>query len=123
MKDLRTRFVAIELNDNGTCKKVLSCVNLTESEYQKLLNESLASKQHGLAKAQKQKKDIENICNDIANEYLLLAKSIYDNFVDRGLLEEDEELQKQFYDFIFNGGDFVPTNPDFMKILNKIRGN
>ena len=36
---------------------------------------------------------------------------------------EDEELQKQFFDFIFNGGEFAPTNPDFLKILNKIRGN
>lgn len=123
MKDLRTRFVAVEYNENGSCKKVLSCVNLTESEYQKLLNESLVSKQHGLARLEKQKKDIEYICIDIAKQYLLLAKSIYDNFVDRGLLEEDEELQKQFYDFIFNGGEFAPTNQEFLKILNKIRGN
>ena len=122
MKELRTKFVAIEYNENGTCKKVLPCVNLTDNEYHKLLNESLASKQHGLARLEKQKKDIECIYKDISNEYLLIAKSIYDNFVDRGLLEEDEELQKQFFNFIFNDREFNPTNQDFIKILNKIRG-
>ena len=123
MKDLRTRFVAIELNDNGTCKKVLSCVNLTESEYQKLLNESLASKQHGLARLEKQKEDFEKIDTRLYEHDILLAKSIFDNFVDRGLIEEDDDLQKSFFNFIFTGSAFNPTNPYFLDILNKIRGN
>ena len=123
MKDLRTRFVAIELNDNGTCKKVLSCVNLTESEYQKLLNESLVSKQHGLARLEKQKEDFEKIDTRLYEHDILLAKSIFDNFVDRGLIEEDDDLQKSFFNFIFTGSAFNPTNPYFLDILNKIRGN
>lgn len=122
MKELRTKFVAIELNDNGTCKKILSCVNLTQSEYNKLLNESLASRQHGLAKAQAQREEIEHIFTYLGKHDLLLAKSIFDNFVDRGLIEEDDELQKSFYDYIFNEGKFETTNEDFMKILNKVRG-
>jgi len=124
MKELRTKFVCIELNDSGTCKKVLPCVNLTDSEYNKLLNESLASKQHGLAKAQKQKEEIEKLDTRINKHDMLLAKSIFDNFVDRGLIEEDDELQQSFYDYIFNNkNDRVFHNEFFEKILDKIRGN
>lgn len=126
MKDLRTRFVAVEYNENGTCKKVLSCVNLTESEYKKLLNESLVSKQHGLARLEKQKQDYELLKKKLEEEQILQAKSIFDNFVDRGLIEDDEELQKDFYDFFFNDTPLTYAylkNEHFMKILNKIRGN
>ena len=124
MKELRTKFVCVEYNENGTCKKILSCVNLSESEYNKLLNESLASRQHGLAKSQKQREEIELIKKRIGDQYFLQAKSIFDNFVDRGLIEDDEELQKSFYDYFFNDKPLeYPNNEYFNKILKTIRGN
>jgi hypothetical protein len=124
MKTIRTRFVAVEYNqDNGTCKKVLSCVNLTENDYQKLLNESLASKQHGLAKAQAQRNELDKVEKDIENLYILLAKSTFDNLVDRGLIEDDEQLQQDFFDYVLEEKEeFTTDNELFKKILNKIRG-
>ena len=119
--ETRTKLVAVEFNPNGTCKKCLEIRNLTETEYKKLLNESLLSREHGLKKVEEQKQEISDIKVDVENNQVLLAKSIYDNFVDRGLIEEDSELQKSFYDYIFEDKLFETDNKDFLTILAKVR--
>lgn len=119
----RLKLVAVEFNPNGTCKKCLEIRNLTETEYKRLLNESLESREHGLKKVEEQRKELDNIDYHIGLNKILLAKSIYDNFVDRGLIEEDEELQKSFYDYIFENKEFeYKDNKDFVTILKKVRG-
>lgn len=123
MSNLRTKFVAVEYNENGSCKKVLSCVNLTESEYNKLVNESLESKQHGLARLEKQRKDM-TYCKEkiLAHDYLL-AKSLYDSYVNRGEFELYEKFEQDFKDYLLNGGDFPSELPtEYEQILNKLGG-
>ena len=55
---------------------------------------------------------------------LLLAKSIYDNFVDRGLIENDDAFQQAWYDYFMNDIDLVIEQypAEFSKILDKVRG-
>lgn len=54
---------------------------------------------------------------------LFIAKSIYDNYVERGVIEENEDFDNMWIDYIFNGGDLDEEAfpEDFIKILNKVR--
>jgi hypothetical protein len=60
-----------------------------------------------------------NHCNRLQK---ILAKSIYDNFVDRGLIENDDDFQQAYYDFIFSDMelDFEQAPAEFKAILNKV---
>ncbi len=54
---------------------------------------------------------------------LFIAKSIYDNYIERGLLDENPEFDQKFYDFIFNNYELKPEDldNDFKNILEKVR--
>ena len=60
--------------------------------------------------------------NKLLNRDFLLAKSIYDNFVDRGLIEDDLDFQKAFYDFIFEDKQIKTFPIDFQFIFMKVSG-
>lgn len=59
----------------------------------------------------------------LKNRDLFIAKSIYDNYIERGLIDENDEFDDKFYNFIFNGYELKPEDldEDFVKILNKVR--
>lgn len=67
------------------------------------------------------------VLNNKADHFIrletVLAKSIYDNFVDRGLLENDDKFQQMWFDFYFNGCelDFENAPQEYMAILEKVR--
>ena len=52
----------------------------------------------------------------------VLAKSVYDNFVDRGLIENDDKFQQMWYDFYFNNGPINTENApkEYKDILAKV---
>ena len=54
---------------------------------------------------------------------LFIAKSIYDNYIERGLIDENSEFDQKFYDFVFNGKELLleDYDPDFKNILDKVR--
>lgn len=54
---------------------------------------------------------------------LFIAKSIYDNYVERGLIDENDDFDQKFYDFIFNNYELKAEDldNDFVTILNKLR--
>lgn len=54
---------------------------------------------------------------------LFVAKSIYDNYIERGLIDENDEFDQKFYDFVFNNYELKPEDldNDFVKILNKLK--
>lgn len=119
--ETRTKLVAVEYNDNGSCKKALIVKNLTETDYKKLVDESLVSKEHGKQKASEINKRIANCEIKLTKHELCLAKSIYDNFVDRGLIEDDDEFQKSWYDFVFKGTGLTGNLPsEFLQIVEFI---
>lgn len=56
---------------------------------------------------------------------LFIAKSLYDNYVERGIIDENEEFDAKFNAFIFENGELhqEDMDADFVKILNKLRGD
>lgn len=114
-------LVAISLEQD----KLFLVKSVSEKEYKELLN-----KQH-TSESESERRDIIHIGqhNDLGNRLtklekknLILAKSIYDNFVDRGLLENDDDFQKDWFDFYFNGCDLSLDNApnEYKQILEKV---
>lgn len=119
---MEKKLIAIATNGSNAVSLVKS---VDEQEYKKLINlqskhlsngEKLAlehTKQHeSFDKAQKHYSKLE----------LVLAKSVYDNFVDRGLIENDESFQQAWYDFYFNGGELPRENTpkEYQDILERL---
>lgn len=101
--ETRTKLVACEYNELGYCVNAIVVRNLTTTEYNKLVNESNIEK----AKAKELQ---DNILKDLAGLHLaqkniifFLAKGVYDNMVDRGLIDEDKEFETKWHEFIING--------------------
>ena len=69
---------------------------------------------------QKIEKQIYDIFCKFAQHDYFLAKSIYDNFVDRGLIEDDDQFQKEWFDYIFNGEEIKHEPQEFKDILGKV---
>lgn len=103
MKEIKTKYCAIKYADNGTCEDILECKNLTEKEYAKLKNQGIEHKQEELKKEEIVNKRLANIETFLSKHNLLIAKGIYDNFVDRGLIEDDKEFQDKWYDYVIKG--------------------
>ena len=96
------QLVAVEFIGNK-CSKAFVVKNLTDIEYHKLLNESLEFQ----AKDNELKDgiigDIAKLHNRTRNIALFIAVGVYDNLVDRGLIEEDKAFESKWKDYILNG--------------------
>lgn len=120
MKEIKTKYCAIKYADNGSCEQVLECKNLTEKEYAKLKNEEIANHQEELKKEECVDKRLINLERFLSHHNLLLAKSLYDNFVDRGIVEDDKDFQDKWFNYVINGGTLsVEDSPElFKKVLS-----
>lgn len=119
------KLVALILDDDQKCERVAIVKNLGNKEYNKCLNEERAYKNGVKEEKSNLKANIENLhnyTNHLENNQIYLAKAIYDNFVDRGFLNDNEEFQKDFFNHIYKGGklnlDKVPA--EFITILRKV---
>lgn len=119
------KLVALILDDDQKCERVAIVKNLGNKEYNNCLNEERAYKNR--AKQEKQNLDgrIENLLNyvnHLENNQIYLAKAIYDNFVDRGFINDNEEFQKDFFNYIYKGAkiDFIKAPAEFITILRKV---
>lgn len=115
-------MIAITTNGSGVVSLVKS---VDEQEYKRLINEQ----ENRLAKGEKvaiehaeEHKSFGTRLNHFTSLQCVLAKSIYDNFVDRGLIEDDEQFQKMWYEFYFEGKDlnFENEPQEYKKILAKV---
>lgn len=123
--DIKNKHVAVILDQQGNCEFVAKVKVINDKELNRLINESnvsLAKKQQKENELKKQVAANQEKISGIESKYVLLAKSIYDNFVDRGLIENDDDFQQDYYDFIFNDKeiDFEQAPEDFKKILGKV---
>ena len=121
MKDL---LVAVSYNEEKTCKEIYKVLNVDEPTFKKLVNEKNAYKLEKEKALNNQATRFNNLNKKVAKHDLLLAKSIYDNFVDRGLLEDNDEFQKLFFDVIFKKEDFdlEKAPQEYLTILEYVRG-
>ena len=105
--------------------KIAKVRNVDDKQLEQLKNEELKQ-------IEKEKEDFlheSQFKHELQTEILKLkvrnfhlAKSIYDNFVDRGLCEDNVDFQKAYYDYVFNGKDIKleDTPTDFQTIYRKV---
>lgn len=118
-------LVAVLYDKDKKCERVAKVCYITETQYNALLNEQ----EKFVNKEQAKEKGYIDYTNNVTERLeslekrdLMLAKSIYDNFVDRGLIKDNDQFQKDFYDYVFNGKQIVVarTPTDFQAILRKV---
>ena len=122
---VKDRYVAFGLDSENECNECLD-VRLVSKEEQNALKNQCAKAR---AKKEQEKKEHKELHKNIDEKLehfdtlqCVLAKSIYDNFVDRGLIENDDQFQQMWYDFYFNGGLFNTENApkEYKDILKKV---
>ena len=122
---MKGKLVSVSYRDNGTCERADVVINVDEYEYKKLKNEIANNKQLEL----KAKEGEQLFLNEVKSHLekhkkyvILLAKTLYDNYVDRGYYDENELFQKAFYDYLFKGKELTYAPKEFLTILEKIEG-
>ena len=125
--EIKNKHVAVAYDDNGKCEFVAKVKVINDRELNRLINEKSekdAIKRQKELELKKQVVTNQEKISDIESKFVLLAKSIYDNFVDRGLIENDYDFQESYYDFIFNDKeiDWEKAPQEFKTILRKVVG-
>ena len=129
MSELKNKHIAIICDEDGNCISLAKAKVVSQQEYNKYANEcekynnKKAEKENYFKSlVEKNSRGIKELSEKLSKRDFLLAKSIYDNFVDRGLLNDNDKFQKDFYDFIFNGCELKVENTpnDFQAILRKV---
>lgn len=127
MRDIE---IAVVYDANGKCTHVAQVKLVSKQELNRLENEQNKFDQERKTNEQKYKNELDAEIERhkarlgwLESRALFLAKSIYDNFVDRGLIENDDAFQQAWYDFYFNDKDLtIEQYPvEFSKILEKVR--
>ena len=119
---IMNKLIAISTNGSNSISLVKS---VNEQEYKKLINEQEKNLSKGEKKArehEEQHNTIDKKLTHYASLQCVLAKSVYDNFVDRGLIENDNQFQQMWFDFYFNDKELDLNNvpEEYKKILVKV---
>lgn len=123
--EAKDKLVAVYINEKGGCEQVLKVKTITNTEYAHFLNQ--ASKSHEIKSVEKKRlldrlTKAEEDISKLKYKHLILAKSVFDNLVDKGKLETTDEFENMWFDYLFNDGKFdtsVSTD-EFNKILGKV---
>lgn len=115
-------LVAVSYDNDKKCKQVAKVGNLTDKQYKALLNEQHEHEQKEETFKHETKECEKEHDRKFAELNKVLAKSIYDNFVDRGLIENDDKFQDSWFDFYFNDKelDLEKAPYEYKKILAKV---
>lgn len=121
MKDL---LVAVAYTLDNSCSEVLLVKNVDKQEFKSLVNEKNINKDKELKLESEKAKKISELQGHCNKHHYLIAKSLYDNFVDRGLIEDSVEFQQMFYEHIFDKKEFDLTKcpNEFLTIFDYVRG-
>lgn len=124
--DIKNKHVAVAYDNNGNCEFVAKVKVVNDRELNRLLNEQEQHKQRQLLEKEELKKRIgkneENIGLLKKLSLCVQAKSVYDNFVDRGLIDNDEDFQQMWYDYYFNEKELDLDNApqEYLKIFERL---
>lgn len=127
MRDIE---IAVVYDANGKCTHLAQVKVVSKQELNKLTNEQNKFDQEQKTNEKKYKNELDAEIERhkarigwLESRTLFLAKAIYDNFVDRGLIENDDAFQQAWYDYYFNDKDLtIEQYPvEFSKILEKVR--
>lgn len=127
MPDIRNKLCAVNFDEEGKCEKIVQVRNLTEKEVKQYQSEERKNNEKNFERELEEKKQFSALYNEVEKlkeRNFHLAKSIYDNFVDRGKIKDNSDFQKAYYDYVFNGREIkledAPT--DFQAIYRKVCG-
>lgn len=118
-------LVNVLYDKNKHCERVSKVLYVSEKEYNALKNEQekyLNKIEQENENASEWRKGVAKGIDKLLKRDFLLAKSLYDNFVDLGYINDNAQFQQDFYDFIFNDKELdVDSTPnDFQIILRKV---
>ena len=116
-------LVAIVYGSNNECISVAKVENISEEKLNKLFNESNKYKENLNKEKENFKEELKNLLEKGLNaQNSLIAKAIYDKYVDRGLIEQNNDFDNAFYNFIFKGEELKIENApaDYLKILERL---
>lgn len=122
---MKGKLVAVRYNDKKECVDLLDVKTLDAKEYAKYLADFHKVEEADIEHNKKHDSLSEDLTKhaELLDLYrLCLAKSLYDNYVDRGIIDEDNDFQKDFADFLFRGAElrFEETPVDFKKIYERL---
>ena len=127
MRDIE---IAVVYDANGKCTHLAQVKVVSKQEFNRLENEQIRFDQEQKTTEQKYKNELNAEIERhkarlgcLESKALFLAKAIYDNFVDRGLIENDDAFQQAWYDYYFNDKELIIEQypVEFSKILEKVR--
>lgn len=125
MPEVKKNHIAVVIGKNG-CESIAEVKVVNDRELNRLLNEQEQHKQHELLEKEELKKQVsankENIDTFTKGFIGIIAKSIYDNFVDRGLIDNDDDFQQMWYDYYFNEKELDLDNApqEYLKIFERL---
>ena len=100
--------------------------NLSKEEYLGKIKRDLREFKDETNRNQKLNNDClethANAIDKLFNNNVYLAKALYDNFVERGYIDEDKEFDDAFYSFMFENQplDVNKAPEEFKNILRKV---
>lgn len=118
------KLYACSLSLDNECEQIMPIVKKSDEEYNELKNQEHKFKHEKKLKEKALIKRVDKLEGKITKHDLIIAKGIYDNFVDRGLIEDNDEFQTMWYEHIFNGVelDLVLFPSEFQTILDFVKG-
>lgn len=118
---MKNKLVAV-LIENDSCKLICDVKSIEQNEYNKLKNEYVQEKDKKLDLENKHKAEHQVLLNVIKSNQHFIAKNIYDNFVNAGFIDYNEEFQLAFYNYVFNDKpfNFEKAPNEYLKILAKV---
>ena len=117
-------LVALAYTHDKSCKEIYKVINVDEQEFKKLVNQKNEYKDSELKLESEKQKAFTDLKHRVDSREYLIAKSLYDNYVDRGFIEDNVEFQQMFYNHIFQKAEFDLTlcPSEFLTILEFVRG-
>jgi len=122
---MQDKCVAIIYNEKGKCRYVGEVRNVDLAKLNALRNDINECEQNEFLE-KKELVDRVELLEKEANKFLykeiLLSKALYDNFVDRGFIDNDNEFQQMWYDYLLNDKelDLNKAPIEYEKILQKV---
>lgn len=120
--------VAFINNEKGECVEVMKVKVVGSAEYQQMLKESKKYKELiALGEEtimQNRNDEINGIKEKQISSNYIIAKNYFDNLVDRGLCETNDDFESMFFNFIDKGialdfnSEHIP--PQYIKVLERL---
>ena len=106
---------------NGTqVEKVAKVQNVNDSTFKELKAKENKCEEDKLQAKEKNEKAFAKLKHHIEVCDYFLAKATYDNFVEHGQIDIDEDFEQAWFDYVFSGETIKEFPENYVKILERI---